>query len=218
MVDPNTGAFRAQLADESGKLVVISGLWGLTFRNGGSGGDPYGNGQSLGTLLGKILRIDPRPGSGRPYRIPAGNPFAGSTHTTFRVENRGNVRLSGTVTVSVAGPFGLGERKITLPDLTELLPGEDVALSTDLTDVPALMFDFTKVRIVPIGATGDGDVKASNGSSVNFAPPITALLVLLAAGLGFMALRKYRRRRKAETAAVLEVLADRDREPQLQSK
>jgi glucose/arabinose dehydrogenase len=36
-----------------------------------------GNGQSLGTLLGKILRIDPRPGSGLAYRIPAGNPFAG---------------------------------------------------------------------------------------------------------------------------------------------
>jgi glucose/arabinose dehydrogenase len=45
--------------------------------DGGGGGDPDGNGQSLGTLLGKILRIDPRPGSRRPYRIPAGNPFAG---------------------------------------------------------------------------------------------------------------------------------------------
>src|SRR5262249_60870821 len=36
-----------------------------------------GNGQSRGTLLGKILRIDPRPGNGRPYRIPPGNPFSG---------------------------------------------------------------------------------------------------------------------------------------------
>jgi glucose/arabinose dehydrogenase len=45
--------------------------------DGGGEGDPDGNGQSLGTLLGKILRIDPRPGSGLAYRIPAGNPFAG---------------------------------------------------------------------------------------------------------------------------------------------
>jgi glucose/arabinose dehydrogenase len=47
----------------------------LGFGDGGGGGDPEGNGQSLGTLLGKILRIDPRPGGGRPYRVPADNPF-----------------------------------------------------------------------------------------------------------------------------------------------
>ena len=43
--------------------------------DGGSGGDPHGNAQSLGTLLGKMLRIDPRPTDGAPYRIPADNPF-----------------------------------------------------------------------------------------------------------------------------------------------
>jgi glucose/arabinose dehydrogenase len=45
--------------------------------DGGSQGDPNGNGQSLGTLLGKILRIDPRPRNRHPYSIPAGNPFVG---------------------------------------------------------------------------------------------------------------------------------------------
>jgi glucose/arabinose dehydrogenase len=45
--------------------------------DGGSAGDPMGNAQSLETLLGKMLRIDPRPGGGRPYRIPRDNPFAG---------------------------------------------------------------------------------------------------------------------------------------------
>jgi glucose/arabinose dehydrogenase len=48
--------------------------------DGGSEGDPHGrigNGQSLGTQLGKILRIDPRPSRGRGYSIPAGNPFVG---------------------------------------------------------------------------------------------------------------------------------------------
>ena len=42
--------------------------------DGGSQGDPNGNGQSLTTLLGKILRIDVSPPSG--YSIPSGNPFA----------------------------------------------------------------------------------------------------------------------------------------------
>jgi glucose/arabinose dehydrogenase len=45
--------------------------------DGGSGGDPMGNGQNLGTLLGKMLRIDPRPEGGRPYGIPPDNPFVG---------------------------------------------------------------------------------------------------------------------------------------------
>jgi glucose/arabinose dehydrogenase len=46
--------------------------------DGGGAGDQHGargNGQSLGTLLGKILRIDPKASGGRPYTIPADNPF-----------------------------------------------------------------------------------------------------------------------------------------------
>ena len=49
------------------------------FGDGGGSGDRHGargNAQDLGTLLGKILRIDPRPAGGRPYGIPDGNPFA----------------------------------------------------------------------------------------------------------------------------------------------
>jgi glucose/arabinose dehydrogenase len=47
--------------------------------DGGSAGDPQGNGQNLGTLLGSILRIDvsglSAPGD---YEIPADNPFVGT--------------------------------------------------------------------------------------------------------------------------------------------
>jgi len=53
------------------------GLLYIAFGDGGGGGDPLGSGQSLGTLLGKILRIDPRPAGGRPYRVPSDNPFVG---------------------------------------------------------------------------------------------------------------------------------------------
>jgi glucose/arabinose dehydrogenase len=55
-------------------------LWIGTGDGGGAGdqGDGHareGNGQSLDTLLGKMLRIDPTPAGGRGYRIPADNPF-----------------------------------------------------------------------------------------------------------------------------------------------
>ena len=49
----------------------------LGLGDGGSEGDPLGNGQALGTLLGKLIRIDPHPSAGKAYTIPADNPFAG---------------------------------------------------------------------------------------------------------------------------------------------
>jgi hypothetical protein len=46
--------------------------------DGGGSGDPFDAGQDLGTLLGKLLRIDPRPDAEPPgYAIPPGNPFEG---------------------------------------------------------------------------------------------------------------------------------------------
>ena len=45
--------------------------------DGGSAGDPQGNGQDTSTLLGSILRIDvSQATSEQPYAIPPGNPFA----------------------------------------------------------------------------------------------------------------------------------------------
>ncbi len=42
----------------------------------GNGHAEGGNGQSLDTVLGKILRIDPMPSGSREYTIPSDNPFA----------------------------------------------------------------------------------------------------------------------------------------------
>jgi glucose/arabinose dehydrogenase len=48
--------------------------------DGGGAGDQHGahgNAQNLGSLLGKLLRIDPAEAGGRPYSVPADNPFVG---------------------------------------------------------------------------------------------------------------------------------------------
>lgn len=85
--DPN-------VADNTGETVVLTvaqpyanhnggqiafgpdGYLYIGMGDGGSGGDPRNNGQSPGTLLGKLLRIDVESGA-VPYGIPADNPFLG---------------------------------------------------------------------------------------------------------------------------------------------
>ncbi len=68
-------------ANHNGGQVTIGpdNLLYIAFGDGGSAGDPQGNGQKLSTWLGKILRIDPRPTATKPYGIPPTNPFVGQT-------------------------------------------------------------------------------------------------------------------------------------------
>ena len=50
--------------------------------DGGSANDPHGpigNGQNLGTLLGKILRINPAKSGSAAYTVPPDNPFVGQS-------------------------------------------------------------------------------------------------------------------------------------------
>ena len=48
--------------------------------DGGSGGDPFGNGQNTNVLLGKLLRIDVRGATlAQPYGVPPDNPFVGQS-------------------------------------------------------------------------------------------------------------------------------------------
>jgi glucose/arabinose dehydrogenase len=69
-------------ANHNGGLVLFGPDKMLYIGTGDGGGanDQHGargNAQDLGSLLGKILRIDPRRSASRPYRVPPSNPFVG---------------------------------------------------------------------------------------------------------------------------------------------
>ena len=69
-------------ANHNGGLVAFGPDKMLYIGTGDGGGanDQHGargNAQDLGSLLGKLLRIDPRRSAGRAYRVPPSNPFVG---------------------------------------------------------------------------------------------------------------------------------------------
>ena len=69
-------------SNHNGGLVVFGPdrLLYVGTGDGGGADDQHGsrgNAQDLGKLEGKLLRIDPRRSGGRPYSVPASNPFVG---------------------------------------------------------------------------------------------------------------------------------------------
>jgi glucose/arabinose dehydrogenase len=84
--DPDSARLVLRMADSesnhNGGLLLFGpgGHLYIGTGDGGGAGDrhgPRGNAQNLGSLLGKILRIDPRPSGGRAYSVPRSNPFVG---------------------------------------------------------------------------------------------------------------------------------------------
>jgi glucose/arabinose dehydrogenase len=72
-------------ANHNGGMVAFGadGYLYIGMGDGGSGGDPQGNGQNPAALLGKILRIDVD--GDQPYAIPASNPYLDEPGTAREV-------------------------------------------------------------------------------------------------------------------------------------
>ncbi|HEV2058887.1 MAG TPA: PQQ-dependent sugar dehydrogenase [Solirubrobacteraceae bacterium] len=73
--------YRQPEANHNGGLVTFGPdkLLYIGTGDGGGANDQHGsrgNAQNLDSLLGKLLRVDPRRSGGRAYRVPSSNPFA----------------------------------------------------------------------------------------------------------------------------------------------
>lgn len=87
----------------------------LATGDGGGVGDPDDNAQDIDSLLGKVLRIDPRPGATPAYVVPPDNPFVGTAGAdeiwAYGLRNPWRFsfdRLSGRM---VIGDVGQGRRE-----------------------------------------------------------------------------------------------------------
>src|SRR5436190_17498488 len=78
-------------SNHNGGLVVFGPdhLLYVGLGDGGGERDPNRTGQDLSTLLGKILRIDPRPTAGGEYRVPGSNPFVDKPGTRPEIYSYG---------------------------------------------------------------------------------------------------------------------------------
>lgn len=69
------------------------------------------------------------------YDTP-GLPFSGATaKITYVLTNTGDIRLSPTANLKLAGLFGLGEQKLAQRDIPELLPGGSITVAEVVKDV-----------------------------------------------------------------------------------
>ncbi len=133
------------------------------------------------------------------------NPLSGTAKVTYRIQNRGNVRLGGTHSVSVAGPFGIGKQASEAIEFPELLPGQGIDIAADLDGVPAMLLAFTEVSIQASG--GDAPTGgAGTSSSISLALPVTVLLLMAVLGLAWFTRRRFKRRQRAAQRVGVDVV------------
>jgi hypothetical protein len=129
------------------------------------------------------------------------NPFGtGSATVTYTVRNTGNVRLAATPNVRVTGLLGGSRQSSALPGIKELLPGQQITLSAQVSGVLPSLIATGHVTVDPSALPGDIDPKASSasasGTTVTVPWPLLVLVALLA-GLAFWLLRRRRTRNPA---------------------
>ncbi len=143
------------------------------------------------------------------------SPFGtGSATVSYTVQNTGNIRLAGSQTVSVTGPFGVAS-KLHLSNLPTVLPGDSVRITAQPRGLFPAGPMTAHVHLTPANPAGAPvltvPLASTTGAASLFAVPWTLLLfVILVAGAGYGVLRArgWQRRR---LSAKLDAVADKAR-------
>lgn len=141
----------------------------------------------------------------RPHYTTPTLPFTGGAVTvTYTVTNVGNVRLQGDPSLTVRGPFGLGERTVTLAQLSEILPGESVTTTAQVESVWPLVRLSGEVQVRPVPPLADDPTgQPATGHATVWAVPWRELIAVALLGLAAWWLWWRRRRRQRTTQAML---------------
>jgi hypothetical protein len=136
------------------------------------------------------------------------NPLSGKTDVTYRVENTGNVRMSGRHRATSSGIFGLGKKTGPVFTIHELLPGESVEFKASFTGIPATVVASSEAHVTATPVGEDDALDPVGRGSRALALPLAIMALAVIAGLVRYSRRSYRRHEVEQ--------AQRERELQLQ--
>lgn len=141
------------------------------------------------------------------------NPFAGSVTATATITNTGNVALEGVTTLTATTWFGISIGRAARNDLNEILPGNTVTVTYDITGVPQVGF-VTVAMLLQSGISGDapdpGPLPVFQRQA--FVPAIPwVVLVVIALIVGAVFVLRWRRARHERLAAEWHALQEAER-------
>jgi Bacterial protein of unknown function (DUF916) len=131
------------------------------------------------------------------------NPLAGSISVAATLTNNGNVALEGVTTLTATTWFGLSIGRLNRTDLAEILPGNTVTVTYEVTGVPQVGFANVKM-LLQSGIAGDapdpGPLPVFQRET--FVPAIPwVVLGVIVLGVGVWLFLRWRSRRNAQLAA-----------------
>ncbi|XVU21415.1 WxL protein peptidoglycan domain-containing protein [Actinoplanes sp. CA-054009] len=131
------------------------------------------------------------------YHQSANPADGGSMTVRYLVRNAGNLRLSGTGTVKVTGPFGWKLAQTGAMDIPELLPGGSITITEKITGVQPTVRLAADVDVQPVYFA---EKLPTVGRSTNVWAWPWALIAVLGVALLYLVVRFARRRKPTPLA------------------